>query len=129
MDVKYTLRIAEKLSLSTKQINSIEKLHSEGATIPFMARYRKEATGNLDEVIIGNVIEELAYFSDLEKRKETIVKTIESLGKLSPELKVRIANSFDATELEDIYLPFKPKRKTRATTAIEKGLKRHFHSP
>ena len=122
MELKYIQKIAEKLSLALKQINSVYQLHSEGATIPFMARYRKEATGNLDEVAIGNVIEEIKYFTELEKRKETVIKTIESLGKLAPELKGRIESVFDATALEDIYLPFKPKRKTRATTAIEKGL-------
>ena len=122
MDVKYTRKIAEKQNLSLKQINSIHQLHTEGATIPFMARYRKEATGNLDEVVIGSVLEEIKYFDELEKRKETVLKTIDSLGKLTPELSQRIEASFDATELEDIYLPFKPKRKTRATSAIEKGL-------
>jgi protein Tex len=122
MDLKYVQKIAEKLNLALKQINSINGLHSEGATIPFMARYRKEATGNLDEVVIGNVIEEIKYFNELEKRKETVLKTIDALGKLTPELNARIEGSFDATELEDIYLPYKPKRKTRATTAIEKGL-------
>ena len=121
MDIKYIQKIAEKQSLSLKQVNNIHQLHTEGATIPFMARYRKEATGNLDEVIIGNVIEEIKYFNELEKRKETVLKTIESLGKLTPELSQRIQSSFDATELEDIYLPYKPKRKTRATAALEKG--------
>jgi uncharacterized protein len=87
-----------------------------------MARYRKEATGNLDEVVIGNVVEEIGYFKELDKRKETVLKTIEEQGKLTPELKKRIEDCFSATELEDIYLPFKPKRKTRATQAIEKGL-------
>ena len=122
MESKYIKRIADKLNLALKQINNVQQLHAEGATIPFMARYRKEATGNLDEVVIGNVIEEIKYFDELEKRKETVIKTIEGLGKLTPELKIRIEESFDATELEDIYLPYKPKRKTRATTAIEKGL-------
>ena len=122
MESKYIKRISEKLNLGLKQINNVQQLHAEGATIPFMARYRKEATGNLDEVVIGNVIEEIKYFDDLEKRKETVTKTIEGLGKLTPELKNRIESTFDATELEDIYLPYKPKRKTRATTAIEKGL-------
>jgi uncharacterized protein len=122
MEVKYIQKIAEKLSFSIKQINNIHQLQSEGATIPFMARYRKEATNNMDEVGIGNVVEQIAYFSELDKRKETVVKTIEGLGKLTPELKDRIENCFDATELEDIYLPYKPKRKTRATQAIEKGL-------
>lgn len=122
MEVKYIQKIAEKLSFSLKQINNIHQLQSEGATIPFMARYRKEATGNMDEVAITQVVEQIAYFTDLDKRKETVIKTIEGLGKLTPELKDRIDNCFDATELEDIYLPYKPKRKTRATQAIEKGL-------
>lgn len=122
MEVKYIQKIAEKLSFSIKQITNIHDLQSEGATIPFMARYRKEATNNMDEVGIGNVVEQIAYFSELDKRKETVVKTIEGLGKLTPELKDRIENCYDATELEDIYLPYKPKRKTRATQAIEKGL-------
>ena len=122
MEVKYIQKIAEKLSFSIKQITNIHELQSEGATIPFMARYRKEATNNMDEVGIGQVVEQIAYFSELDKRKETVVKTIEGLGKLTPELKDRIENCYDATELEDIYLPYKPKRKTRATQAIEKGL-------
>jgi len=122
MELKYIQKIAEKLGLSIKQINSVHELNAEGATIPFMARYRKEATGNLDEVAIGNVVEEIRYFTELDKRKETVIKTIEALGKLSPELKQRIDDCFEATVLEDIYLPYKPKRKTRATQAIEKGL-------
>ena len=122
MESTYIQKIAEKLSLSLKQINNVHGLHAEGATIPFMARYRKEATGNLDEVQINDVVEQIKYFSELDKRKETVLKTIEGLGKLTPELKERIDSCYDATELEDIYLPYKPKRKTRATTAIEKGL-------
>ena len=122
MKSKYLQKIAEKLSLSLKQITNVDNLQAEGATIPFMARYRKEATGNLDEVVIGNVVEELAYFTDLEKRKTTVLKTIEDLGKLTPALKEKIENCYSATELEDIYLPYKPKRKTRAVQAIEKGL-------
>ncbi len=122
MELKYAQKIAERQSLVLKQVNNIFQLVSEGATIPFMARYRKEATGNLDEVKINDVVEDLKYFQELDKRKETVLKTIEGLGKLTPELKERIVNSFDATELEDIYLPYKPKRKTRAVAAIEKGL-------
>ena len=122
MELTYIQKIAEKLSLSLKQINNVQGLHNEGATIPFMARYRKEATGNLDEVQINDVVEQIKYFTELDKRKETVLKTIEGLGKLTPELKDRIENCYDATILEDIYLPYKPKRKTRATTAIEKGL-------
>lgn len=122
MEPKYSQKIAEKLNLTLKQINNVFDLNAEGATIPFMARYRKEATGNMDEVAIGNVVEQINYFNELDKRKETVVKTIEGLGKLTPELKQRIEDCYDATELEDIYLPYKPKRKTRATQAIEKGL-------
>jgi uncharacterized protein len=122
MEQKYIQQIAGKLNLTAKQVSSIHQLQSEGATIPFMARYRKEATGNLDEVVIGNVVEEIQYFNELDKRKETVIKTIEEQGKLTPELKTRIEDCFSATELEDIYLPYKPKRKTRATQAIEKGL-------
>lgn len=122
MEPIYIRKIAEKLSFSLKQVNNIFDLQAEGATIPFMARYRKEATGNMDEVQINDVVEQIKYFTELDKRKETVLKTIEGLGKLTPELKGRIDNCYDATELEDIYLPYKPKRKTRATTAIEKGL-------
>ena len=122
MELKYVHEIASKLNFSTKQVESVSKLHDEGATIPFIARYRKEATGNLDEVQISDVIEKIKYFTDLEKRKETILKTIEGLGKLTPELKQRIEDSIDAIQLEDLYLPYKPKRKTKASIAIEKGL-------
>lgn len=122
MEQKYFPHIATKLSLSIRQISSIDQLQKEGATIPFMARYRKEATGNLDEVVIGNVLEAITYYAELEKRKDTILKTIEEQQKLTPELKKRIDDCLSATELEDIYLPYKPKRKTRATQAIEKGL-------
>ena len=122
MELKYFQKIASDLSLSLKQVNNIFDLNAEGSTIPFIARYRKEATGNLDEVVIANVIEQIKYFNDLEKRKETVVKTIEDAGKMTPELKKRIEDCISATELEDIYLPYKPKRKTKATAAIEKGL-------
>src|SRR5215213_3539155 len=122
MEQKYIQQIAGKLNLAVKQVNSVDQLQSEGATIPFMARYRKEATGNLDEVAIGHIVEEISYFKELDKRKETVLKTIEEQGRLTPELKKRIVDCFNATELEDIYLPYKPKRKTRASQAIEKGL-------
>lgn len=122
MELKYIQEIAKTLNFSLKQVDSIARLHDEGSTIPFIARYRKEATGNLDEVQISDVIEKIKYFTELEKRKDTVLKTIEGLGKLTPELKKRIEDSIDATELEDIYLPYKPKRKTKASVAIEKGL-------
>lgn len=122
MEEKYIVQIASKLQLTLRQVRNIQTLHNEGSTIPFMARYRKEATGNLDEVVIENVVNETGYFMDLAKRKETVLKTITELGKATPELTERINKCLSATELEDIYLPYKPKRKTRATQAIEKGL-------
>jgi uncharacterized protein len=122
MEKRYLQRIAELLKVNTKQVDNVYLLHEEGATVPFMARYRKEATGNLDEVQINDIVEKVKYFDELQKRKETVIKTIDAAGKLTPELKSRLENSFEATEVEDIYLPFKPKRKTKATTAIEKGL-------
>ncbi|WP_300599615.1 Tex family protein [Niabella sp.] len=122
MDIKYIQQIAADLSLPLKQVGNVEQLHAEGATIPFISRYRKEATGNMDEVQVGNVIDKIRYYDELEKRKETVIKTIEAAGKLTPELKTRIDVCINATELEDIYLPYKPKRKTKASVAIEKGL-------
>jgi uncharacterized protein len=122
MELKYSQHIASTLNLSLKQVSNILDLHSEGSTIPFIARYRKEATGNLDEVVIGNVIDQIKYFNELEKRKETVVKTIEEAGKMTAELRKRIENCIVSIELEDIYLPYKPKRKTKASVAIEKGL-------
>ena len=122
MEAKYIQKIAEKLGLGIKAVSNVYNLHSEGSTIPFMARYRKEATGNLDEVAIGNIVEQVGHFTELHKRKETVVKTIEEAGKMTQELARRIENCDSTTELEDIYLPYKPKRKTRASQAIEKGL-------
>lgn len=122
MEIKYLQHISATLNLGIKPVMNILELHDGGSTIPFIARYRKEATGNLDEVVITNVIEQIKYFNELEKRKETVIKTIEDAGKLTPELKKRIEDTVNATELEDIYLPYKPKRKTKASMAIEKGL-------
>ncbi|RYY40517.1 MAG: RNA-binding transcriptional accessory protein [Chitinophagaceae bacterium] len=122
MESKYLAHIAGKLNLAGKQVTAIDGMLVEGATIPFMSRYRKEATGGLDEVVIGNVVEEIAYFNELAKRKETVIKTIGDLGKLTPELQKKIEECYSSAELEDLYLPYKPKRKTRAVMAIEKGL-------
>lgn len=122
MELKYAQQITTTLNLSLKQVNNVIALQEEGGTIPFIARYRKEATGNMDEVQITAVFEQVKYFTELAKRKETVLKTIEEAGKLTPGLKKRIEDCVDATELEDIYLPYKPKRKTKASVAIEKGL-------
>ena len=122
MEKKYLQQIASFVGIRLPQVENVFQLHETGATVPFMARYRKEATGNLDEVQINDVVEKINYFNELDKRKETVLKTIEAAGKLTEELRKRIEDTIDATVLEDIYLPFKPKRKTRATTALEKGL-------
>ncbi len=122
MNARYLQHIAATLNIPIKPVNNILELHKEGSTIPFIARYRKEATGNMDEVAIADVIGQLSYFEELEKRKETVIKTIGDAGRMTPELEKRITDCLNATELEDIYLPYKPKRKTRATVAIEKGL-------
>ncbi len=108
--------------ISPRMIRNTLTLISEGATIPFISRYRKEATGGLDEVAIAELKEQHEKLVELEKRKETVLKTIEEQDKLSDELRERIENCWNATELEDIYMPYKPKRRTRAEIAREKGL-------
>ena len=108
--------------ISEKQISSTLHLLGEGATIPFISRYRKEATGGLDEVQIEQIKEQHDKLCDIAKRKETILSTINEQGKLTPELEKRINDTWNPTELEDIYLPYKPKRKTRAEAARQKGL-------
>jgi len=103
------------------QIAAVEKLLADGNTIPFIARYRKEAHGNLDEVAIGKIKDRLEYYAELESRKETVLKSIEEQGKLTDELREAIAGCFVKSRLEDIYQPYKPKRRTRAQVAKEKG--------
>lgn len=110
------------LGIPERQISSTLRLLNEGATIPFISRYRKEATGGLDEVQIENIKVQYDKLCEIAKRKETILSTIVELGKLTPELEKRINNTWNATELEDLYLPYKPKRKTRAEAARQKGL-------
>ena len=114
--------IAERLGLRERQVQGTLTLLDGGATIPFIARYRKERTGALDEVQIAAIAEQNDKLKDLVKRKETVVNTITEQGKMTPELEVRIADCWNATELEDIYLPYKPKRRTRAQVAREQGL-------
>ena len=118
----FSRMIATALQIAVHQVENTLSLLNGGATIPFISRYRKEATGGLDEVQIGAIKEQYTKLTDIAKRKETILKTIEEQGKLSSELKKRIEACWDATELEDIYLPYKPKRKTRAEVARQKGL-------
>lgn len=122
MNQIFSKLISKSTSISERQVANTVGLLEEGCTIPFIARYRKEVTGTLDEVQVASINDALEKLKEVEKRKETILKTIEEQGKLTPELKTRIENSWDATELEDIYLPYKPKRKTRAEVARQKGL-------
>lgn len=119
---EFSQMIAAELKLPAHRIANTLKLLQGGATIPFISRYRKEATGGLDEVQIGDTQTRYEKLCELSKRKETVLSTIEEQGKLAPELKARISACWNTTELEDIYLPFKPKRKTRAEAARAKGL-------
>ena len=118
----FSKMIAAALALGEKAVENTLELLEEGCTIPFISRYRKEKTGNMDEVKIEAVAQANEKYKEMAKRKETILKTIGEQGKLSAELQQRIDNCWDATELEDIYLPFKPKRRTRAQVAREQGL-------
>ncbi|HYE24672.1 MAG TPA: Tex family protein [Clostridia bacterium] len=116
------LHISQVLAVPLRGVVSTIELLDEGGTVPFIARYRKEATGNLDEVQIRNIEEKLAYFRELVARRETILSSIAEQGKLTDDLKSRIESTLDKSELEDLYLPFRPKRRTKATIAREKGL-------
>ena len=114
--------VIETTGLKPFQVEHTVELLQEGATVPFIARYRKEHTGELDEVQIRAVEEQFAYFCELEERKITVLKSIEEQGKLTPELRLRIESTRQKTEIEDLYLPYKPKRRTKATIARERGL-------
>src|SRR3954471_13531523 len=114
--------IATELGVQPSQVERTVALLADGATIPFIARYRKEQTGNLDEVQIASIDERRTYLSELDARKQTVLGEIEKQGKLTDGLRNQITRTFSKTELEDLYLPYKPKRRTRATIAREKGL-------
>ena len=114
--------IIEATSFKPTQVEQTVELLQEGATVPFIARYRKERTGELDEVEIRTIEEQFAYFSELEERRITVLKSIEEQGKLTPELRNKIESARLKTVLEDLYLPYKPKRRTKATIARERGL-------
>lgn len=115
-------KLVEELSITPRQITAVARLLAEGNTIPFIARYRKEVHGDLDEVQISKIQERLNYHRELEDRRSTILKSIDEQGKLTPELKEKIQSCMTKTVLEDLYLPYKPKRRTRAMIAREKGL-------
>lgn len=122
MDNNFHNIIAQELSLSNDAVNATIKLLDEGATIPFISRYRKERTGSLDEVAIRNIQLRYDNLKELSKRKDYILEVISQAGALNDELKHKIENTFDSTTLEDIFLPYKPKRRTKASVAKERGL-------
>jgi len=121
-DVRLNLRVADKLNIDVKQVRATVELLDEGATIPFISRYRKEATGSLDEVQIMQIRDEIERLRQLESRRAAIIKSIEGQGKLTEELRDKIDAAENLSQLEDLYLPYKPKRRTKATIAREKGL-------
>jgi uncharacterized protein len=121
------LHIAQSIGVSLKSLVATITLMDEGGTVPFIARYRKEQTGNLDEVQIQSILEKLEYHRELDARRETVLSTIEQQGKLTPELRATIEAVLDKSELEDLYLPYKPRRRTKATIAREKGLEPLAH--
>jgi uncharacterized protein len=116
-------RLTREFNIKPFQVESVISLLDSGNTVPFIARYRKEVTGGLDDVILRNLSERLTYLRNLDERKEAVLKTIEEQGKLTEEIKIAVENSETLTEVEDIYRPFKPKKRTRAIIAEEKGLK------
>lgn len=121
-EARLHFKIADLLNLNSKDVTATVRLLDEGATVPFISRYRKEVTGSLDEVQIGQIRDEIDRLRQLEQRRETILNSIESQNKLTEELKEKILNAETLSQLEDLYLPYKPKRRTKATIAREKGL-------
>src|ERR1700760_3720700 len=120
--ISHFKKIAAELSVAEKQVTATVSLLDEGATVPFISRYRKELTGTLDEVQVAAIRDRVQQLRDLDKRREAILKSLTEMGKLTPELEKQINAAEIMVLLEDIYLPFRPKRKTRATAAREKGL-------
>ena len=118
----FTRLISTELHLQEHAVENTLKLLDEGCTIPFISRYRKERTGGLDEVQITAISNRLEQLQEIAKRKDTVVKTITEQGRMTPELRKRIDDCWESTVLEDIYLPYKPKRRTRAQVAREQGL-------
>lgn len=122
MNLNHYLKIAEELNIRQKQVSDTIELLDEGATVPFISRYRKEVTGSLDEVQVAEIRDRVQQLRELDKRREAILKSIREQEKLTPELEQKINSAETMTVLEDLYLPFKPKRRTKATIAKEKGL-------
>jgi uncharacterized protein len=122
IDEVHVVKISKELSIEPRQVRAVAKLFAEGSTIPFIARYRKEVTGSLDEVTVGAIRDNIERLRELDKRRESILKSLEEMGKLTDEMTERIAAAESLATLEDIYLPYRPKRRTRASIAREKGL-------
>ncbi|MDX1778820.1 MAG: Tex-like N-terminal domain-containing protein, partial [Thermodesulfobacteriota bacterium] len=122
MNPEHSEKVARELNLAEKQVHVTAHLLEGGATIPFIARYRKEATGSLDEIVLAAIRDRLNHLRELDTRREAILKSLEERGLLTDELRKQLLEAESISVLEDIYLPFKPKRRTRATIAREKGL-------
>ena len=122
MNEAHLITVTRELNLKLPQVNAVADLLADGATIPFIARYRKEVTGSLDEVVVAQVRDRLEQLSELQKRRETILKSLEENGHLTDELQNAVQQADTLSKLEDVYLPYRPKRRTRATAAREKGL-------
>ncbi|MFN2167857.1 MAG: Tex-like N-terminal domain-containing protein, partial [Anaerolineae bacterium] len=122
MNEQHISVIAQELNLTTAQVRAAAELLEDGATIPFIARYRKEATGSLDEVAVSQVRDRLEQLAELQKRREAILKSLEENGHLTDALHTAVEDAESLSQLEDLYLPYRPKRRTRATMAREKGL-------
>ena len=122
MNSTHISRIAQELNISARQVSATAELLSEGATVPFISRYRKEATGSLDEVAVTDIRDRLEQLEVLDKRREAILKSLVERELLTPQLKNKIDDAENITVLEDLYLPFRPKRRTKATIAREAGL-------
>ena len=118
----HIIQIANELNLLTRQVSRTAELLKEGATVPFISRYRKEMTGSLDEVQVSQIRDRMNQLGELDKRREAILASIREQEKLTPELEKAILAAATMTELEDLYLPYRPKRKTRVTIAMAKGL-------
>ena len=121
-EAKLHFKIADEMGVPSTQVTATVRLLDEGSTVPFISRYRREVTGSLDEVQIAHIRDEIERLRQLESRRETILNSIEGQGKLTPELETQIRDAETLSRLEDLYLPYKPKRRTRATIAREKGL-------
>ena len=122
MNLEHIEKIATELNIGASQVSAAAALLAEGATVPFISRYRKEATGSLDEVAVMAIRDRLAQLAELDTRREAVLKSLEQHGHLTDELKEKVLAAQTLSGLEDIYLPYRPKRRTRATIAREKGL-------